>query len=855
MTRYLTIPRKGSHDVRIAIEVFGTQSESRHRGVGRYTHEFVNALLDLDSGHEFLLYAQGNAPVDYLPGAGRAEVRLLRPDPTYADRTLSEVIRRLLGTNADAIDILLLTNPSELRFDYVPPAVPLNGIKLASVVYDLIPLLFPDQYIARWPGPEYARVFFRGLERLKRYDAFLAISGATRDDFITHLGIAPDRVTNIRAASDGSFFSPAPVHQSRGGLHRLGITGPFIFSMGAMEYRKNVWGLIEAFAGLPEGLRSNHQLVLTYAPNIEESEQLHAHARRFGILDRVVLTGRIDDETLRTLYRACATFVFPSRYEGFGLPVLEAMHCGAPVIAGNNSSQIEIVGTAGLLVDTDSVVDIRAKLESVLGNPILAADFRRQAPKQAAGFRWETTAELSLEALDRIKERRTIRVDRPHANRPRIAYFSPFPPLLSGISDYSARLIEALKVHYTIDVYHDAGYTPEIKLRSLDFACHDHRLFGRNAAILGYHAVVYQMGNSPLHKSIYETLPTYPGLVTLHDFNLAAFRYWDAMVNGHGHESFRQELAAYSPEAAARYGPMLDRWSKLPGGVVATCAREGLFVNQRIFAHATGIIFHSPWCVEQARRIYPDYDRELTVVPYGATMAPVSPERRGAIRDRYGLPQDALVVGNFGLVHPTKMNVESLRAFAPLAERDPSALFLIVGPEWDDGASREAVARLGLESRVRFLGPKPANEFVEIVGAADIGLNLRRPPTNGETSSSLLDLLRQGIPTIITAVGTFTDFPDQAVRKLPWVDESSQDLLTRTLLELAGSRSAREELRTSSMNYVRDRHDWSLVGSLYAEAIEASVRNRSADRTAPAARGPHFRIGKTGELRVGRMSQ
>ena len=100
------------------------------------------------------------------------------------------------------------------------------------------------------------------------------------------------------------------------------------------------------------------------------------------------------------------------------------------------------------------------------------------------------------------------------------------------------------------------------------------------------------MGNSPLHNYMYKLLPEFPGPVTLHDFSLAGFRYWDAMCNGRGHEQFREEIAGFSKDAAARYGPMLDRWSKLPGGVVRACAREGLFLNQHIFAHATGMVFH-----------------------------------------------------------------------------------------------------------------------------------------------------------------------------------------------------------------------------------------------------------------------
>ena len=122
------------------------------------------------------------------------------------------------------------------------------------------------------------------------------------------------------------------------------------------------------------------------------------------------------------------------------------------------------------------------------------------------------------------------------------------------------------------------------------------------------------------------------------------------------------------------------------------------------------------------------------------------------------------------------------------------------------------------------------------------------PPTNGETSSSLLDLLRQGIPAIISDVGTFSDFPETACRKLPWAGASSQDSLTKTLLDLAESRRAREELGASAMQYVRDRHSWSRVAEIYVQAIEASIPAGQGHRPTPA-RGPHFRMAGKGQAR------
>ena len=116
----------------------------------------------------------------------------------------------------------------------------------------------------------------------------------------------------------------------------------------------------------------------------------------------------------------------------------------------------------------------------------------------------------------------------------------------SGVSDYSARLLDELKRRYTIDLYHDAGYVPHIGLRSPDFGCYDYRLFERNARVLDYHALVYQMGKSPYHGYMYETLLRHPGIVTLHDLGIADFHFWYAQQPGvDGNAHIRREFAAF----------------------------------------------------------------------------------------------------------------------------------------------------------------------------------------------------------------------------------------------------------------------------------------------------------------------
>ena len=155
-----------------------------------------------------MLYGQDGLPTDQIPTAPNAVVRLLRPDPARGETTLAHAMERLTETNPDGLDVLLLLNPLEMAPGYDLPAKPLNGLKMVAVVYDLIPLLFQEEYFPRWPGPEFVRRYLQGLNRLRSYDALLAISEATRSDFLSLLGLSPDRVVTIGAASDGRFFVP-----------------------------------------------------------------------------------------------------------------------------------------------------------------------------------------------------------------------------------------------------------------------------------------------------------------------------------------------------------------------------------------------------------------------------------------------------------------------------------------------------------------------------------------------------------------------------------------------------------------------------------------------------------------------
>jgi glycosyltransferase involved in cell wall biosynthesis len=799
-----------------------------NRGIGRYANHLVSALLARDEGHHYIFYVHDGLPDHRIPTSPRAELRRIRPDPELGLTTVIQCVDRLARLNPDALDVLVVTSPFEHWSDYLPPAHPRNALKLASIVYDMIPFLFPYEV---GHDPLLMR-YYRILEELKRYDALLAISEATERDCTKMLGLPEGRVVNISGASDGRYFVPDPVEpmpdSSRRLLRELGINRPFIFNVGGLDERKNSWRLLDAFATLPARVRREYQFVLTFFITPGCRDEVVEYARRIGIVDQLILTGEVSDQALRVLYQRCAAFIMPSLYEGFGLPLLEAMHCGAVVIAGKNSSQIEVVGDAGLLVNASDTADIAAKILQVVDDPELAARLKEKAVNQSRQFSWERTAERTIAVLDGLaapekaaRPRRRLRVDRGHGFKPRIAFFSPFPPRKSGISDYSAFLLHELKQSYRIDLFHDLGYVPDLGLASDEFRCVDARLFECYAANQDYHAVVYQMGNSRYHNFMYDTLLAYPGVVTLHDFALAGFHLHDGRRRGREKELIRDELNLWYPDQAEAITARFREWPWDCELIARGCVEHGWFLNKRLLSRSRRVIVHSPWCLERVRASSPEYAERVSVIPHGIWPRRLSSDERAAIRNRFDIPRDAMMIASFGFIHPDKMSPEALDAFRDVAGRDPKALFVFVGEEADGGIVRRHAATQGLQGCVRFLGRVQGPDFWDLGSVADLGINLRRPPTNGETSGALLNLLASGVASIVTDVGTFSDYPDHVVRKVRWEAEGPEGL-RGAMVELATDRSARERLGGSAWEYVRAHHEWPRVARQYVEEIERS---------------------------------
>lgn len=231
-------------------------------------------------------------------------------------------------------------------------------------------------------------------------DAVITDSTHSKADILRYFHLKSDKVTVIPAAA-GDRYQPLEPAQVQSVLRRYQLAQPYILYVGSIEPRKNLLRLLQAYARLRDDLPA-WKLVIVGARNAWKSTPISAELRKLNLTSWVQFTGYVPEEDLPALYNGASLFVFPSLYEGFGLPVLEAMACGTPVITSNISSLPEVAGDAALLVDPYNVDEIAAVMRRVLSDPDLCADLRHRGLERAKEFSWERTARQTLEVYRKV---------------------------------------------------------------------------------------------------------------------------------------------------------------------------------------------------------------------------------------------------------------------------------------------------------------------------------------------------------------------------------------------------------------------------------------------------------------------
>jgi glycosyltransferase involved in cell wall biosynthesis len=400
--------------MRIVIDMQGLQTPfSAHRGVGRYTENLVRELLKLDSPHEFYLAMNGAFPesalrlrlifADLLP-SDRIKVWNQSFDPAYiiappALVAAGEILRETF-LNAIQPDIIFSTNLQEGMSD--PACTSVHRLDYpvlyCTTLHDVVPL-FQDEYLR---DEKIKNWYLEKIAHAKASDILLTVSDSSKHDIVEKLGIKRDRVIVVENGYDSEHFNPDPITPDAAQQLRAELDLPesFILYYGGADLHKNLARLIQAYALITPPLRRDVALVLA-GRDVAAQAELRNLITELDLSGRVLTPGFIKDQDLPSLIKSSKAFIFPSTHEGFGLPVLEAMACGVPVIGSGSSSVGEIIDNPDATFDPFDTKDMAARIESVIGDARLRTEIVRHSLQRVKAFSWRGSAEKLLNTFER----------------------------------------------------------------------------------------------------------------------------------------------------------------------------------------------------------------------------------------------------------------------------------------------------------------------------------------------------------------------------------------------------------------------------------------------------------------------
>lgn len=761
----------------VVLDLQAIQSpDHRGRGIARYSYELAVALLASrpDLVGRVLLNPALAPPGDIEPLLATGKV-------AYS------------GTPGDIpaeSRIFHSLSPFELELplrSVWPREVSQRGLVLALSVYDLIPEVLADHYLRR-PG---RRVRYRTrLRLLEAADHLLAISAAAKGQLIEHLGIDEKRISVVGTGTSPRFRPPEsrPAALAAAAREVPDLRERFILYPAGTDYRKNIEGLIRAYAELPEELRDRWQLVVA----CEMTGQPYAHysyvCRMLGIDDRVLLTGYVSDACLLALYQSAELVVFPSLAEGYGLPVAEAVACGAAAIGSDIPAIAELLREDQLFDPYDKGA-IAAALTRALADDTWRAELASRAG--APVTTWPQVAERVAAVYEQL-------LGRPlHGwrSRRKVAFVSPFPPAPTGVSHHSLRITEELVSDGRVDL--------DVFVDGLDRAAYDAvvpsgagtfpvDVLGPVEALRGgYDEVVYALGNSDYHVGALSALRRRGGTVLAHDVRLTNL-YWfggddpDAVPEG------------FEASLTRLYGSTLpDRLVRSGRPSHSEEEQYGLLMMREVVGLAERVLVSS-----QAAAALVELDAgsaacggKLGVLQFAAE-PPV--EARSGFENRTeegdDLPAgDYPLVVALGILHPIRQPMRLLEAFATMRELLPSCHLAFVGPAPEGLAAsvRAHAVEHGIGEAVHITGQVDTARFLWFMRRAACAVQLRES-WNGEASGTVGECLVAGVPLCVSDIGWMHELPDDAVLKI--APGLPPDELGRLIADLVASDERRAAL-------------------------------------------------------------
>lgn len=396
-------------DIRFVQGTFG-------RGMGRYTLQQLNSVIRATPDNQYVIFCLKNIPPSIKAFSQYANVTLENRFVRYNQRLFTKHIRhrealtRLIDRLAWDYKLDIIHIP--MIFNFIQPIpTQFTTCPVTMTLYDFIPLIFKEHF----PQPPSAqRQYDMGIDRYKQADSLIAISEATKHDCMRILGYPESQIFVANPAVDTSFTrldEPVTAERLSRLWARLKITPPrqYIFTVTDHFYTKNLDTLLIAYSQLPADIRAITPLIVTFDIYPKDRVRFSARADELGIGEQVIFTGKVPEDDLVALYNGALFTVYPSRYEGFGYPIAEAMLCGSPVITTNTSSMPEVAGDKAILVNPESADEMCHAMLDLYQSPKKRQSMRESGYSQAKKFSLEALTEATIFAYEQTVSRAPVR--------------------------------------------------------------------------------------------------------------------------------------------------------------------------------------------------------------------------------------------------------------------------------------------------------------------------------------------------------------------------------------------------------------------------------------------------------------
>lgn len=777
-------PNKSVNDGDVLWDLRATQDMvNGERGIARYVFEQTSAFLE---GHGAQL--RGFVSDSSLPLPGRLWP-FLATGRLISDGSGLDVVAR--GRDS----IWYQTSPFDMSYStstLLPNEVRRPGNRIVVTCFDLIPLLYPELYLRT---PAVRAEYHRHAQLLREADRVLCISRSCADDVHRLLDVPFGRVDVIGAGVSDRFrpASDRSLAHSRVRKALPQLSPEFVLMPTGIDPRKNIDRAIAAYGRLPATLRSQHHLVLVCKTTDSEKSHLLHMAKNAGIQDSFHVAGHVTDEVLLAMYQSAKVTLFPSTYEGFGLPVVESLACHTLVICSDTSSLPEIVLDSAFRFDPLDVAAMTEKLEDALANRLVMDEANYD--HWIEPYRWSVVADLTSEAFEQVRASNGRSGKLAVGKRPaRVALCSPWPPSPSGVASYTQHLSLALRDVAEVTVFDPADSVGVEKLSSFDAI---------ESSEGSFDAVIVAIGNSEFHVELLDFLRTHPNRCVVHAHDIRLVGLYSSWFATGKIERRAAEFVLLRKFYGDRYARALDRrfpidfWSG---------AALGHWLFREVGLLAKEIVVHSEFAAEVVRREAPN--RRVHVLPLAVRdYAPVD-----EVRER-----NLLV--SMGMVSDTKGVSVLIKALSLLVQTHPDTRMVFVGPgtlkETSAHSMREA-AELQRRGTLRVTGHVSTEEYRRWLARASIAIQLRLE-SNGESSAAISDAFAARVPVIVSDNGPNGSLPATAVIRVP--TDVAPEHLAREIVQLLDDETSRLRLVSEAERYARATTFDSVAGALLSIAM------------------------------------